>query len=82
MSLLYKFGVAVVIIGFIYLWNRFVIRTMIKLLIGFHRKYNSSNLERQPIRFFVNNEDQIVRFFEGFFWIGGAVAVFGFFQNG
>lgn len=56
--------------GVIYLWNRFIVKNMIKGLIGFHKAFNAKNLNRQPIRFVVDKEEGIYKFFAGFFWIG------------
>lgn len=61
----------------IYLWNRFVITFMVKRLTNFHKKYNSSNLHRQPIKFFIDNESYIIKYFGWFYWFGGVIIAIG-----
>jgi hypothetical protein len=50
---------------------------MIKLLVGFHKKNNVKNLNKQPIKFVVENEKNIYNFAAGFYWIGAIIISFG-----
>ena len=61
----------------IYLWNRFIIKNIIKLLIGFQKKYNTNNLNKQPIKFIVENEKNIYKLASGFYWFGGIIISLG-----
>ncbi len=63
--------------GFIFLWNRFVVKYMIKSVGNFHKKNNSKNLNKQPIKFFIDNEDSIHKVFSAFYWFGGIVIAYG-----
>jgi len=71
--MIFKIFQVVLILGLIYLWNRFIIKFMIKHLIGFHKKYNKKNLNSQPIKFVIDNEGRIYSTFCAFYWIGGLV---------
>jgi hypothetical protein len=73
MSYFKKILFVLFILLIIYLWNRFVITTIIKKLIGFHKKYNPINLHRQPIKFVVDNEKNIVKYLQYFYWFGAII---------
>ena len=73
MDFLEKILFVLFILLIIYLWNRFVITTIISKLIGFHKKYNPGNLHRQPIKFVVDNETKIVTYLQYFYWFGAII---------
>ena len=73
MSYFEKILFVLFILLIIYLWNRFVITTIVKKLIGFHKKYNPANLHRQPIKFVVDNEKNIVKYIQYFYWLAAIV---------
>lgn len=76
-SILFKALHISVIFVLIYLWNRFIIKKMINLLIGFHKRFNESNINKEPIRFLVTNEDKIFKILSSFFWLGGLMIIIG-----
>ena len=47
---------------------------MIKWLVGFHKRNNIKNLDKQPIKFLVQNENNIYKFAAGFYWVGITLA--------
>ncbi|WP_367391516.1 hypothetical protein [Lewinella sp. LCG006] len=71
--MLIKFLVILSLFGAIYLWNRFLVKNMIKGLIGFHKTFNAENLNRQPVKFVIENEEGINKAFTGFFWVGAVL---------
>jgi len=56
----------------VYFWNRYIIKNMFKIIIGFHRKFNTINMNRIPIQFLIQNERKFYIFSALFFWIGAA----------
>ncbi len=54
----------------IYLWNKYVIEFVINRAEKFHKEYNFSNLDKQPLKFFIQNKNQIIKFAKAFYWIG------------
>lgn len=54
----------------IYFWNRFAVPYITNRPISFHRKNNFDNIDRQPIKFFINNADKIIKIKRIFYWIG------------
>lgn len=73
MEILIKLGKIALIIGFVYLWNRFIVKKMIRLVINFHKRHNQKNLHRQPVKFLVKNEGNIYKYYAAFFWLGAAL---------
>lgn len=43
---------------------------MIGWLVRFHKNNNVKNLNKQPIKFVVENEKNIYNFAAGFYWVG------------
>ena len=52
----------------LFLWNKFVVPFLVKLITGFHKRNNKQNLNRQPIKFVIENELKIIRFIQVFYW--------------
>jgi len=77
MDILLKIFMILILFFFIYMWNRFIIKNIIKLLIGFHKKYNTNNLNKQPIKFVVENEKNIYKLASGFYWLGVVIISIG-----
>ena len=50
----------ILIIFLIYIWNKYVVTHIVKLVNGFHKRNNVANLTRQPIKFAIENEHFIV----------------------
>lgn len=55
---------------FIWIWNKYVPKHIVKSVGNFHRKFNQSNLDKQPLRFVLANEDRIINLMKAFYWIG------------
>lgn len=53
----------------IFFWNKYVIEFMINRLEKFHKNHNVTNLDKQPIKFFIQNKHQIIKFAKAFYWI-------------
>lgn len=77
MNLLSKIGLILLFMVLIYLWNRFVVRILVSSLVSFHKRNNSKNLDKQPIKFLVNNESYLIQSLAVFYWLGGAIIAFG-----
>ena len=69
MDLLLKISTILALFLIVYLWNRFIIKNMIKAVVGFHKRNNGENLDKQPVKFLIQNEHAIYRFSAGFYWI-------------
>lgn len=54
----------------IYLWNRFAVPYIINRPEKFHRKYNTENLNKQPIKFYLENKMNIIKYTKWFYWFG------------
>ncbi|SDS03078.1 hypothetical protein SAMN05216503_1749 [Polaribacter sp. KT25b] len=70
MDFLAKIGEVLLIVFFVYLWNKFIVTTLIKKVTGFHKKYNSKNINKQPVKFAVDNELNIIKYTQYFYWFG------------
>jgi len=76
MGLLLKAILISALFVLIYLWNKFVPNFIVKSGSNFHRKFNKKNLNRQPIKFVLANEENIIKFYKSFFWIAFALWVY------
>lgn len=54
----------------VYYWNKYVIEFMINRTEKFHKEHNFSNLNKQPLKFFLQNKNVIIKFAKAFYWIG------------
>ena len=71
MEFLSKIASLLFILFLLFLWNKFVVPFLVKLITSFHKRNNKQNLNRQPIKFVIENELKIIRFIQVFYWIGG-----------
>ena len=69
------------ILTIVYLWNRFIVKFLIQKVVNFQKKYNSENLNSQPIKFFVENELSIIKFGQSFYWFGAIFICFNILFN-
>ena len=67
----------ILLIGIIYIVNRFAVPIMFSKLIGFHEKYNSKNINRQPILFVRENKAKLILGFRIFYCVAGALIAYG-----
>lgn len=54
----------------IYFWNRFAVPYIIHSSINFHKKNNFENIDKQPIKFFIDNNNRIIKIKRIFYWVG------------
>ena len=48
-----------------------------KVLIGFHKKHNTDNLDKNPLKFFLNNSNKIKNAYKIVFFLGGFLIYYG-----
>lgn len=48
-----------------------------KVLLGFHQQYNAANLEKNPIKFVLENRNKIKNGFKMLFFLGGFIIYYG-----
>lgn len=70
MDLLFKILKILSLFLVVYLWNRFIIKNMLRGLVRFHKKNNAKNIDKQPIKFLIQKENKIYNFAAGFYWVG------------
>ena len=81
MDFLAKVSQIIMISLVIYLWNKFIITTLIKKVVNFYKKNNANNLNKQPIKFIVNNELIIIKYAQYFYWFGCLLISIGILLN-
>jgi hypothetical protein len=81
MDFLIKVGQIVLILAVIYLWNKYIVKILIHKIIGFQKKNNAENIDKQPIKFFVDNELNIIKFAQYFYWFGALISSLGLLFN-
>jgi hypothetical protein len=57
----------------IFLWNKFIVTTIVKTIVRFHKKNNANNIDKQPVKFVVDNELNIIKYAQYFYWFGGLI---------
>ncbi len=57
----------------IWIWNKNVPKHIIKSVGNFHRNFNKNNLDKQPIKFALKNEESFIKFAKLFYWLGFVV---------
>lgn len=77
MKVIVKLGSILLLAILIYLWNRFVVTYIVSSVTGFHRRKNVNNINRQPIKFLLENETRLVKFMRCFYWICGVLIAYG-----
>ena len=77
MELISKIGQIIFIIVLVYLWNKLIVKLVIRKVVDFHKKNNVENLNRQPIKFFVENDSNIIKIARFIYWFGGVIIIFG-----
>ena len=76
MNFLGKTGNILMILIFIYFWNKYIVTQILKKITGFHKKYNLKNINKQPIKFVINKELKIIKLTQYFYWIGAIIISF------
>ncbi len=70
MEFLNKFITILILFVVIFFWNKYIVEYFFNRPERFHRKYNAENLNRQPIKFYLENKDKFIKFAKWFYWIG------------
>lgn len=65
----------------IFLWNKYIVPLVIGVLVNFHRTYNSKNIYRQPIKFVIDYQSQIIFVMRVFYWLACALIVYGILRS-
>ena len=80
MTIFEKLGQVLLIFATVAIWNRFVPQWMIGSAFRFHKKHNANNLHKQPIKFFIEHEADLIKIVKAFYWFGFAIIAFGLFS--
>jgi len=70
MTLTQKICFIIILLVVIFLWNRVVPRHLIQSVNDFHRHRNKNNIDKQPIKFFLDNEKMLIRMLKMIYWFG------------
>ena len=81
MTIIEKLSTILFIILIVYLWNKFITPLIINRLVTFHKKHNSKNLGRQPIKFVVQNEASIIKIISISYWLAATLIIFGIIKD-
>lgn len=73
MVFLTKFLTILFIFLVVFLWNKYIVEFVLNRPEEFRKKYNSKNLDKQPIKFYLDNKTAIIKFAKGFYWFGFVV---------
>ncbi len=61
----------------IWIWNKYIPEHIVKSVGNFHRKFNKNNLDKQPIKFALENEENFIKFAKAFYWLGYLIISYG-----
>ena len=75
--ILKKILLSLVLILTVYIWNKFVPKWLVNSMSNFHKKNNSENIDRFPITLLIGNEMILIRFMQGFYWVGLVMMIIG-----
>lgn len=75
MKFLSQIAVVLFFLGIIYCWNRFVIAKMVRYVVHVNKKKNPNKLDQQPLKFLIENEEKVILYGQGFYWVGGIVMI-------
>jgi hypothetical protein len=73
MAFLTKLLTILILFVVVFLWNKYLIEFALNRPEKFHKKYNAENLDKQPIKFYLQNKTAIIKFVKGFYWFGFVV---------
>ena len=77
MTIFEKIGQVLLIFAVIAIWNRFIPKWLIGKVVRFHKNHNAKNLQKQPIKFFLEHEADLIRIIKAFYWFGFAIIALG-----
>lgn len=70
MAFLTKFLTILILFIVVFFWNKYIVEYNLNRLVKFHKNNNADNLDKQPIKFYIQNKTAILRFAKGFYWFG------------
>ncbi len=70
MAFLTKLLTILILFVVVFLWNKYLIEFILNRPEKFHKENNSENLDKQPIKFYLENKTAITKFIKGFYWFG------------
>lgn len=70
MEFLNKFITILILFVIIFFWNKYIVEYVFNRPEKFHKKYNEENLNKQPIKFYLENKRNLIKFAKWFYWIG------------
>lgn len=73
MEFLNKLLTIVILFIVVLFWNKYIVEFNLNRLDKFHKNYNVHNLDKQPIKFYIQNKTAIIKFAKGFYWFGFVV---------
>lgn len=54
----------------VFFWNKYIVEYIFNRPEKFHKKHNADNLNRQPIKFYLENKTKLIKFAKWFYWVG------------
>ncbi len=72
-----KLFMAFLSVGFYNLCVLLFVDNLVDLLTGFHEKYNTANLDKNPVKFAIKNKDKIKLAYRIFLMIGALLIFYG-----
>jgi hypothetical protein len=70
MAFLNKLLTILILFVVVFFWNKYIVEYNLNSLVKFHENNNADNLDKQPIKFYIQNKTAILRFAKGFYWFG------------
>lgn len=70
MEFLNKLLTILILFVVVFFWNKYIVEYNLNSLVKFHENNNADNLDKQPIKFYIQNKTAILRFAKGFYWFG------------
>jgi len=68
MEFLNKLITILILFVVIFFWNKYIVEYIFNRPEKFHRKYNEENLNKQPIKFYLENKRNLIKFAKWFYW--------------
>ncbi len=65
------------VVFFVNLFVVLIADNILNLLIGFHEKYNTENLDKNPVKFVIKNKDKIKLAYRIFYMLGACLGFYG-----
>jgi len=69
MGILNKLLTFLILFVVVFFWNNYILEFIFNRPEKFHKKHNAANLDKQPIKFYLQNKSKIIKFAKLFYWI-------------